>query len=79
MSETEPKTHSETEEPKVCNVKIKQDPVEGWKLVIDELGPACEESLKRIVRDLGPYSRKYLAKRIETSNPEVKKILEGRG
>jgi hypothetical protein len=70
---------SEVGKPEACNVRLREDPVEGWKMVIDQLSPACEASLKQISQNLGPHSRRYIAKRIETSNPEVKRTLEEMG
>ena len=66
-------------EPKACNMRFIEDSTKGWKLLIDELTPKCEEVLKEAAENLGPHSKSYLAKRIETSNPEVKKFLEKMG
>jgi hypothetical protein len=60
----------------VCKLEWREDPQTGWKLVIDELNPACKKSLEKVIRNLGPHSKKYLSKRIETGNPEVKKTLK---
>ena len=64
---------------KGCVLKWREDPKTGWKLVIDELTPTCKESLVKTSNQLGPHSKKYLAKRLETSNPKVKKALEEMG
>ena len=63
----------------VCKLEWREDPQTGWKLVIGELSPACKQSLEKTSRSLGPHSKKYLAKRIETDNPEVKKALKEMG
>ena len=46
---------------------------------INDSSQECLASLEGIGKKLGPHGRKYLAKRIETSNPEVKKTLENSG
>jgi len=48
----------------------------GWIVEIDYLTASCEETLKGICRNLGPHARKLLARRIVTSNPEVKEALK---
>ena len=59
-----------------CKIRFVEDPEKGWKVEIDELGPACKEVFERASSNLGPHGKKFLAERIETNNPEVKKALK---
>jgi len=52
--------------------KVKKGETSGWKLEINDSSKECLSSLEGISKKLGPHGRKYLAKRVETSNPEVK-------
>ena len=45
-----------------------------FKLVVDST-PECVDVLKDIYANAGPDTRKYIAKRIETSDAELKKII----
>ena len=60
----------------VCKLGWREDSVTGWKLKIEDLTPECRRSLENASKNLGPHSKNYLARRIETDNPEVKKILK---
>lgn len=64
---------------KVCKMKLKPDSETGWKLNLDESTPECLKSLNQIAENLGPHGKELLAKRIEVSDPEVKKILRELG
>jgi len=46
-----------------------------WKIKIKNLSPPCERALRNICQNLGPQGRKFLVKRIETSNPEVQRAI----
>ena len=50
-----------------------------WKLEINDASREGLMCLKDIFSKMGPHGRKYLKKRIETSNPEIKKILKDLG
>jgi hypothetical protein len=36
-----------------CKVKFVKDPEKGWKIVLNELSPACEVSLKQVSQNFG--------------------------
>lgn len=69
---------SEKEIPR-CRITLKKGETSGWKLEINDSSPECLASLEGIGKKLGRHGHKYLAKRIETSSPEVKKTLEKAG
>ncbi len=64
------------EKPNVCRVKFREDAETGWKMEIDGSEPACVDSLKQTSEKLGPHAKEYLARRIETNNPEIEKMLK---
>lgn len=70
---------NETTKPEACKIKIVEDPVKGWTLIVGKLSPVCQETFVQITRNLGPHAKKYLASRIKTDNPEVKDTLKKMG
>ena len=65
-----------SEEIPKCKVTLKRGKDRAWSLEVNDASPECLASLKIISGKLGRQGKKYLAKRIETSNPEVAKVLE---
>jgi len=65
-----------SEEIPKCKVTLKRGKDRAWSLEVNDPSPECLASLKNISGKLGPKGKKYLAKRIETSNPEVAKALQ---
>ncbi len=65
-----------SEEIPKCKVTLKRGKDRAWSLEVNDSSPECLASLKKISGKLGRQGKKYLAKRIETSNPEVAKVLE---
>jgi hypothetical protein len=63
----------------VCRVRFKEDAETGWKMEIDGSEPACADSLRQTSEKLGPHAKEYLARRIETNNPEIEKMLKAIG
>ena len=62
---------------KKCKIAIKKNPQgKGWKLELETLTPECEVAFKEVSENLGSHGRKYLGKRLETTNPEVKKFFK---
>jgi len=66
-------------ENKRCNMSFCPDPEKGWILRIDSVGDECGEALTKATSKLGPHARRFLARRIETNNPEVEKFLDSIG
>jgi hypothetical protein len=73
MSEEKP------EPEKACKIKLKPDPETGWKLNLDGWTPECLMALEQIAENVGPHGKELLAKRIEVSDPKVKKFLQELG
>ena len=65
-----------SEEIPKCKVTLKRGKDRAWNLEVNDASPECLASLKMISGKLGLKGKKYLAKRIETSNPEVAKVLQ---
>ena len=59
-----------------CKVEIREDAETGWKLYVGEMGQVCQRTFKEASRNLGPHSKQFLARRIETDNPDVRKALD---
>jgi len=64
---------------KGCFGELREDSETGWKMLLGEITPTCKRSIVKMTKILGPHSRKYLARRLETSNPKDKKALEEMG
>ncbi len=60
---------------KACQVKLVRGDDTAFKLVVDS-SPECVDVLKDIYANAGPDTRKYITKRIETNDPELKKVIE---
>ena len=65
-----------SEEIPKCKVTLKRGKDRAWSLEVNDASPECLASLKNISGKMGRQSKKYLAKRIETRNPEVAKVLQ---
>lgn len=70
---------SEEKSENVCKLKLKPDPEIGWKLDLDGSSTECLKSLEQVSKNLGPHGKEFLARRIESTNPEVKKTLRELG
>jgi hypothetical protein len=64
---------------KACRVRLVQDAKLGRTFTLDKIDPQCKDDLQTISEKLGPHSKRYRAKRLKTSNPEVDHILEELG
>jgi hypothetical protein len=60
---------------KACPVKLVRGDDTAFKLVVDS-SPECKDVIKDIYDNAGPDTRKYITRRIETSDPELKKIID---
>ena len=58
-----------------CKVTLKRGKDRAWSLEVNDASSECLASLKNIGGKMGRQGKKYLAKRIETRNPEVAKVL----
>ena len=61
---------------KKCPVTFVEDSNLGWKLQLETMDTSCRSSLEKASQNLGPHGKKYLKKRIVTSNAKVKKGLD---
>ena len=59
-----------------CKVTLKRGKQRAWSLQINDASPKCLDSLKKISENLGKNSKKYLSRRIETSDSVVAKVLK---
>ena len=59
-----------------CKVTLKRGKDRAWSLEVNDSSPECLASLMMISVKMGRQGNIYLAKRIETSNPEVAKVLQ---
>ena len=59
---------------KACPVKLMPGDDTAFKLVVDP-SPECVDVLKDIYANAGPDTKKYITKRIETNDSELKKII----
>lgn len=64
---------------KSCDMIFYLDPESVYKLRIDSLRGNCCGALTEATSKLGPNARRFLARRIETDNPEVEDFLESIG
>ena len=77
MSEKEIKSIITKIDAKKCKVSLVKNPEgPGFQLEMDSMSPECRQSLKEVSASLGKHGKRYLAKRIKTKNPEVKKALK---
>ena len=59
-----------------CKVKLKRGSHRAWQIEVNDSSPECLASLSQISKNMGRGGKSYLAKRITTSDPLVKKALE---
>lgn len=64
---------------RVCDLQLKLDDKLGWTLNMDAVTSSCRVALKEVSASLGPHSRRYLAKRLTTTNPDVEQLLKKLG
>ena len=64
---------------RVCHLKLTRDDRLGWTVRLDEVTPSCRAALKEVSETLGPHSRRYLAKRLTTTNPDADHLLKQLG
>jgi len=67
------------EKRKGCRVRLVKDTKLGWMFTLDPIDQHCKDELQRISEKLGPHSKRYLAKRLKTPNPEEKQTLKELG
>ena len=61
---------------KVCPANFKPGGDRAWCLELTANTPECRDALREIYGGLGPESKKFLAKRLVVSDPELKKIVD---
>lgn len=61
---------------KSCPVDLVKGDDKAWNLVIGHGSPDCMEVLQEIMEKAGPETRKHLATRVKTDDPNLRKILD---
>ena len=64
---------------KTCQVRLARDEKLGWRFTLDAIDEHCQAELRRISETLGPHGKRYLAKRLTTTNPDAAKLLKQLG
>ena len=62
--------------PLKCKIEVSEDPVKGWKAVINDDSLECLGALEKMSEQLNVFTRGFIKGKIETANPKVQSTLQ---